>query len=220
MNIFILGNRGRMGTYLTSLFRQKGFSVTGSDLHDEITEDTVNSMRNSDFLILAIPQDNALRFVKEHEDFANMVEIGSVKTIFRDYAGKIVSIHPLFGPLSEDSKTKKRIIFIDDISPPEKENLILKLFGDADLLKMTANRHDRIMADVLVAPYIISLISSRIDTGMDFTTRSSLALKRISDICKEESREVLLKTITMNPYSMSIIKEIQLGLNDLAGELP
>jgi len=47
-----------------------------------------------------------------------------------------------------------------------------------------------------------------------------MALNRISDICKEESREVLLKTITMNPYSLSIIREIQLGINDLAGELP
>ncbi len=219
MDIFILGNRGRMGVFLTSLFRKKGFSVSGSDISDGKGESMGTEMRNSEVLILAVPQDQALKFIREHDGFTNIVEIGSVKSIFRDFTGKIVSIHPLFGPLSEDREIKRRIIFIDDISPAGKESLVMRLFGDVDLVKMTADRHDRIMADVLVAPYIISLISSRINPGREFMTRSSMLLNCITDISQKESPEVLRKTILLNPYSTSKFREIQLGINELAGEL-
>jgi prephenate dehydrogenase/chorismate mutase/prephenate dehydrogenase len=219
MDIFILGNKGRMGSYLTNFLREKGFNIKGLDIISKESENMEREMKNSDVLILAIPQDEALKFVREHENFTNIMEIGSVKSIFKDFAGKIVSIHPLFGPISEGPDKQKRIIFIDDISPAEKKDLVLSLFGDIDLIGTTADKHDRIMADVLVAPYIISLISSRINPGSEFMTRSSQALDCIADISKLESMEVLRKTIFLNPYSMSVIRKIKLGIDDLEGEL-
>ncbi|EQD67240.1 prephenate dehydrogenase [mine drainage metagenome] len=106
MKIFVLGNQGRMGTFLTDFLGKKGFSVNGSDITGDKAQGNEDEMRDSDVLILAVPQDEALKFVIEHEDFSNMVEIGSVKSIFRKFADKIVSIHPLFGPLSEDSEPR------------------------------------------------------------------------------------------------------------------
>lgn len=219
MEIFIVGEKGRMGSFLKELFRERGFEVKGSDISEGNTKGRESEIRNSDAVILAVPQDVALKFVKEHEELKNIIEIGSVKSIFSEFAGKIVSIHPLFGPLSQGSGSGKQIIFIDDISPKGKEDLIMNLFGQIELVSMTADRHDRVMADILVAPYIISILSSRLDTHGDLATRSSRSLGCIAHISKAESMEVLRKTISMNPYSSLIFKEIMEGIRELGGEI-
>ncbi|WP_393971850.1 prephenate dehydrogenase/arogenate dehydrogenase family protein [Oxyplasma meridianum] len=214
-----MGNRGRMGSFLTELFRGKGFEIKGSDILDENTDRRESEIRNSDAVVLAVPQEVALKFVKDHADLKNIIEIGSVKTIFSEFVGKIVCIHPLFGPLSHKNKARKQIIFIDDISPPEKKEMIMKLFGQIELVSMTADRHDRIMADILVAPYIISILSSRVEIHKDLSTRSSRLLEHMADISKAESGEVLKKTISMNPYSPLIFRKIMEGIRDLGGEI-
>ena len=219
MAIFILGNMGRMGSFLAQLFKERGFEVKGSDVAAGDTQGREIEIRNSDAVILAVPQDAALKFVMEHEDLENIVEIGSVKSIFSKFAGKIVSIHPLFGPLSQGSEAGKQIIFIDDISPDGKKDMIMKLFGQVEFISMTADRHDREMAHVLVAPYIISILSARIGINGDLATRSSRSLECIASISKMESMVVLRKTISMNPYSPLVFREIMEGIRELGGEI-
>lgn len=219
MEIFIIGNRGRMGSFLTELFKERGFEVNGTDITAGNTEGRENEIRNSDAVILAVPQDIALKFVREHSDLENIIEIGSVKSVFTEFAGRIVSIHPLFGPLSQGSNAKKQIIFIEDISPVSKKDMIIKLFGHVEIISMTADRHDRIMADLLVAPYVISVLSSKLNIHGDLTTRSSRTLGCMADISKAESMEVLRKTISMNPYSSLVFREIREGIRELGGEI-
>ena len=219
MEIFILGNRGRMGSFLTELFKERGFDVSGSDIAAGDTEGRESDIMKSDAVILSVPQDIALGFVRKHADLKNIIEIGSVKSVFTEFAGRIVSIHPLFGPLSQGSSARKQIIFIDDITPEVKKDMIIQLFGEVELVSMTADRHDRIMADILVAPYIISVLSSRINIHGDLGTRSSRSLGCMADISKMESMEVLKKTISMNPYSPQVFKEIREGILELGGEI-
>ena len=217
MKVFIMGNRGRMGKLLTDLFKDLGHEVKGFDILDGTTGPDSGEMQQADVILLSIPQGNALQFCLNHPEFKNVVEIGSTKSIMKNLKGKIISIHPLFGPLSYQSINRRKIFFIDDISPEDSIDLIRKLFGDMELITIGYDNHDRLMAEMLVTPYIISLISSRLATGREPMTRSAEVLEQVSLISKLQSPEVMNMSIFLNPYSRSVFENIKSSLETLMG---
>jgi prephenate dehydrogenase len=217
MKIFILGNCGRMGKFLTSLLMEKGHEVRGYDILQDQNEPDISELRESDVIILSIPQQAAHQFAMDHPDFTNMVEIGSVKTIMKDLVGRIICIHPLFGPLSSDLNGNRKILFIDDISPSGSINIIMEMFGSIGITPLGYDEHDRMMAELLVAPYIISLISPEIKHGKEFMTRSGNTMDQIRNISKLESPEVMKMSISLNPYSEEVLGKMRKSLESLMG---
>ena len=219
MNVFIMGNRGRMGTLLTGIFIAMGHEVGGFDILDGRNEPDSRELQKSDAILLSIPQEQALQFCVSHPELGNIIEIGSTKSIMKALRNRIISIHPLFGPLSYQSGNKRKIFFIDDISPDGSMVLIRKLFGDMELIPIGFDDHDKLMAEMLVTPYIISLISSRLSTGREPMTRSAEVLEQVSLISKLQSPEVLNMSVFLNPYSKSVFENIRTSLESLMGEI-
>ena len=75
------------------------------------------------------------------------------------------------------------------------------------------------MAEMLVTPYIISLISSRLATGREPMTRSAEVLEQVSLISKLQSPEVMNMSIFLNPYSRSVFENIKSSLETLMGDI-
>ena len=219
MKVFIMGNRGRMGKLLTGLFRDLGHEVKGFDILDGTAEPDSVEMQQADVILLSIPQEKALQFCLSHPEFKNVVEIGSTKSIMKNLRGRIISIHPLFGPLSYESGNRRKIFFIDDISPEGSIDLIGKLFGRMEMIPIGYDNHDRLMAEMLVTPYIISLISSGLSTGREPMTRSAEVLEQVSLISKLQSQEVMNMSIFLNPYSRSVFENIKSSLETLMGDV-
>ena len=217
MKIFILGNCGRMGKFLTGLFMEMGHEVEGFDILQGQKEPDISELGKFDAVLLSIPQQAALQFAMDHQDLANMVEIGSVKTIMKGLNGKIISIHPLFGPLSPDLDNTRKILFIDDISPEGSINIIKEMFGSIEITPVGFDAHDRMMAEMLAAPYIISLISPEMKSGNECATRSGNALDQIRNISKLESPEVMRMSISLNPYSEEVMGKMRKSLEALMG---
>ena len=73
-----------------------------------------------------------------------------------------------------------------------------------------SSQHDRAMVDLLVRPYILSLLAeSSGKSQTDLATRSSRMLSEFESISSDENRDVMMDTIAMNPYSMNVLAKIR-----------
>ena len=171
--------------------RGNGHQVAGVDKGDEIP----GSLMDYDACFLAIPLHGISEFLSGNEH-PMLVEISSVKTPMKKYSGRVVSIHPMFGPSSISNPEYRNILFINDISPFHSMRFIESVFPGFSITPLTADEHDRLMVEMLVRPYLLSLLSSRISSGTEgkVTCTSYRKLLDLSSISKTESKEVLLDT--------------------------
>ena len=103
MKILIVGSSGRFGATLLHLFNDYGHEVRGIDIQDygKLKEE----MKMAEFVFLAVPASLALNIINEFGASGKIIEISSSKDPFKKFAGKIISIHPLFGPLSSSCES-------------------------------------------------------------------------------------------------------------------
>lgn len=203
MRIGVVGYSGRFGAAAVDHLRGKGHTVIPFHGREFQPEDS----RSLDYVLLATPVEAALKFIDGSHEPWKMVEICSVKKPFLRYAGKIISIHPLFGPQTINDSRFRNIIHISDISIPGSNKMIESIFTDSKIVSMSARTHDLLMLDIMVKPYILSLVAS--DLGLpevDIQTGSYRRLMGLAEISENESRKVMMDTIAMNPGSAEIIE--------------
>ncbi len=215
MRILVIGSSGNFGSTLVAFLRGNGHEVTGIDRDDEIP----GLLKDYEACFLAIPLNGIMEYISRNEH-PMLVEISSVKTPMKKYSNRVVSIHPLFGPSSIGNPEFRNILFINDISQPQSLKSIEFLFPGFAITSLTADEHDRLMVELLVRPYILSILSSRTSSGTtrNVTCTSHRKLLDLSSISMAESREVLLDTIRHNPYSKEALKNLRDEMDGLFNE--
>ena len=202
----MVGYSGRFGSAAMKILKDAGHDVIpvhGPDF-------TGKMLDSVDYALLAVPIRAALNIVSSCSDPGKLVEICSVKSPFSPFSGKIISIHPLFGPSSLNPQNPRNIIYIDDLSVPGSIDIIKQIFQGSTIRVMTSSQHDRAMVDLLVRPYILSLLAeSSGKSQTDLATRSSRMLSEFESISSDENRDVMMDTIAMNPYSMNVLAKIR-----------
>ncbi len=167
MNIAVLGSSGAMGSYFAKYFLRKGHNVSGADLTKgrdfpeglRFTRSNRSAVRNADVVLVAVPIDETVTVVDEVVGSLQagcvLIEIASVKSrilpILRNIvAGKrltLVSLHPLFGPSLRSELMKMCLV-----GSQRDGAIVLKIFPEANLLPLSLESHDRLMA------YALSLV--------------------------------------------------------------
>lgn len=216
MRIIIIGSRGRLGSVLSSMFTSAGHIVVGIDISNAGILD--QEIRGADIAILAVPIAESIGLLKKYAPACPIIETSSVKRPFKEFRNVVISIHPLFGPLSVDEEGMNNIAFIRDISPAGSIDIVRSLFPDFNIISMTAEDHDQLAIQLQVIPYIISILSSRLMTDTDVSTRSRNALSSLARVSGAQNGEVLKDTIRLNPYSKSAFTRILEVLNEIGGE--
>jgi len=216
MRIIIIGSGGRLGGVLSSMFSSAGHIVVGIDLFNAGRLD--EEIRDADITLLAVPIAEGIRLVKKYQAMCPIIETSSVKRPFKEFRNGIISIHPLFGPLSVDEEGMKNIAFISDISPAGSIDIVRSLFPDFNIISMTADDHDRLAIQLQVIPYIISILSSRMMADCDVSTHSRKVFASLARVSVVQNGEVLKDTIRLNPFSRSAFLQIIETLNEIGGE--
>lgn len=215
MKIALAGASGNFGRLASELFTQVGHTVTG------INRGNWGSTDFSDFdlCFLSVPVAEVGKYLQKC-GHCTAVEISSVKTPIKRYGGRVISIHPIFGPRSAGNPDFRNIVYVDDISPESGEETIRKLFPGFNIVHMTADAHDRAMVEVLVKPFFLSRIAAG-STGDDlgFTGPSQAILQELAAISGSESSGVLMDTIRLNPFAREAIRQIEKVTRKLAEEL-
>ncbi len=194
MKIAVIGSSGAMGGFFARYFFSKGHEVVGSDpLAKKKAEFTrvrsnAEAVRGADAVLLAVPIDRTVSVARglapRMRAGSVLIEVSSVKgeilpALTRE-AGKrglrLLSVHPLFGPsLSSSDKPKIAVITGRGLAPASARSF----FPDAKLVRVTAQKHDKIMACVLSLTHIVSIayakaVASTIKPG-DFTKAATPA---------------------------------------------
>jgi len=209
MRIGIIGSAGRMGIVLSSILRNRNEIIS---CDDESCDNSV--IDQADLTFLCIPLNDIKKILSESGMKANLVELSSVKSPLNNFAGHIISIHPLFGPMTFNNDNYRNIIFIDDLSINGSKRIIENLFQGFRIISMTSKEHDLLMSRQLVLPYLISMIS-KIEDDSEALTFSRSLLDNIISIQLNESEEVFRDTIFLNPYSKEMVNKISSKISEL-----
>ena len=199
MKILIIGSQGRLGKTLMEILP----GSTGIDIADE--DKLPEELKKAEIAFLAVPLKAAMDIINTYPDYRTFIELTSVKSPMRQFSNKVISLHPMFGPLSY--KTNKDILFISDISPKNTFELISELFKKYNIISMTSFEHDKLMEELLIKPYILSYISDTVETNIETTSHKKLC--ELSAIKYSENPEIMFDTIKFNNNSLSIIENIE-----------
>ncbi|MEM0158724.1 MAG: hypothetical protein QW812_04350 [Thermoplasmataceae archaeon] len=192
MKIGIIGSGGRIGSALLQLLAGSCTVIPCSSPH--CNGDTIE---RSDFTFLCVPETETLKILNKTEHPERCIEVTSVKTPMTKFAGKIVSIHPLFGPKTAGRREYMNIVFVSDLSIPGSRNTIEALFPEYRIIEMTSSEHDKFMLSQIVFPYLVSILQKR---QPDPLTYSARMLDQLRNLVDSESRDVVRDNILMNPY--------------------
>ncbi len=205
MKILIIGSEGRLGITLMHIFpNSAGIDTGNEDLLEQ-------ELGKAQIAFLAVPLNATLDIINRYPDYRGFVDLTSVKSPIKRFSGKVISMHPMFGPSSYI--TNKDILFINDISPANSLEVMLDLFGGYNITSVTADEHDKLMAELLVKPYILSYISD--SREMKIETSSHKKLLELIGIKYAENQDIMLDTIKFNKYTQPIIQEIEEKLGNI-----
>jgi len=184
MKIFIVG-LGLMGGAYALKLTQKGHTVSGYDTHLEnwtfnlkekrIDTQSLQTLNESDVVILALPFHACLTFVKAHVEALKKVTLVTdiagikwplVKEITQLLPDNYISHHPMTGKEStgpEDSSliefAGKNVIIIHHQAHPQAEALLNKILEDlrfAHPTIMSAKDHDDAIAFTSHLPHVLA----------------------------------------------------------------
>ena len=155
MRIAIVG-AGRMGKWFASYFRKHVVK-----LYDK--GDSLNELPSFDAIILAVSLNQMRKIVLKIRKIVKpsqlVWDIASVKSFFIKEFRKLncrkASVHPMFGP-SAHSMKDQNVVLISDVGSKRNQKEVAKLFRGARITRLTARKHDEVMAFVLCLPYLIN----------------------------------------------------------------
>ena len=234
----VIGGRGKMGRWMADFLASQGFRVVIADPAGEVPgyewcADWREAPLDEDLVVVAAPLKTSGRIL---EDLAArrprgvVFDIGSLKTPLRAglsalrAAGvRVTSVHPMFGPDTE-LLSGRHVIFID-LGVPEALEEARSLFAStmADLVVMSLDEHDRLIAFVLglshalniafftalaesgeAAPRLARMSSTTFDAQLDVATRVAA-----------ESPELYYEIQSLNQYGEDSLQALSAAVERL-----
>jgi prephenate dehydrogenase len=191
MRIAIVGGAGRMGLFFLRYFKAKGHSVVITDIRGEdskriAAEEGVEAAQSAsdaavgaDLVVVSVPIEatpSAIAEVAPHMMRGSLlVEISSVKRgvveALRGLEGlkvKPLSIHPLFGPGAQGLRGN-RIAVIPILNPQWEAQRVQEIFGEAEIVPVDADEHDRAVALTITLPYLLNVSFASVLKGEDLS---------------------------------------------------
>lgn len=205
MHVTVVGSKGRIGQVMEGILTSASHTVSGID--QENRDDLEVALASSDVVLLALPISQALEFMDTTDYEGVVVEVASVKLPLLPHKGRIVSIHPLFGPKSYPEN--RTICLVSDISRPDSVRVVKDLFPSCSILEVTLEQHEKLMLTSLVAPYLLSLLSKELGGSNPALTRSGGVMKLMSGLLDDENQSVVMDTIKLNPNTPELLQGIE-----------
>lgn len=205
MHVTIIGSKGRIGQVMVRILNSAAHTVFGIDR--ENNDDLGGALACSDAVLLALPVSQTLEFMDTTDYEGTVVEVASVKLPLLPYRGRIVSIHPLFGPMSYPEN--RTICHVSDISIPDSVRIVKELFPSCVIMEVTLEQYEKLMLTSLVAPYLLSLLAKELVGRSPVLTRSGNVMKIMSGLLDDENLSVVMDTIRLNPNTPNLLQEIE-----------
>ena len=234
----VIGGRGKMGRWMADFLASQGFRIVIADPAGEVPgyewrANWQDAPLVEDFVVVAAPlkvSGEILEALAARKPQGIVFDIGSLKTplraglaALRDAGVRVTSVHPMFGPDTE-LLSGRHVIFID-LGVPEALEEARSLFVStmADLVVMSLDEHDRLIAFVLglshalniafftalaesgeAAPRLARMSSTTFDAQLDVATRVA-----------GESPELYYEIQSLNDYGEDSLQALSLAVERL-----
>ncbi len=225
-NIFIIGNKGAMGSFFENRFKEiKGLIVDGMD--QPIDKELMRSkLKESNLILLCVPIGAVEQLVSLIAEittkFPILVDICSVKVnpmklMLKRYPGPVVGTHPLFGP-NPDKDFPLKIAMVRGRGDREFD-LVKSFFkeGGFGTFECTAEEHDYAMAYIQGLNFVTTLSYFASCAGDESLLRflTPSFKRRIESAHKMLTQDSnLFQTLfESNPYSHEAVKRFRSYLN-------
>jgi prephenate dehydrogenase len=195
--VAIIGAAGKMGTWFTNYFAQRGLKVSAYDINQKkmlktsskvkVQESLLECVQDADLVLVCVPVQKTPNAIKEctknMKDGAIIAEISSVKNKTFAAMKKIpnnvrpLCIHPMFGP-GANKKIGTRMLLL----PVRNEKIEVKtaneIFENANVIVMpNARQHDKSIAIVLGLTYFANMVFAKV---MSSSGNNISMLKQVS----------------------------------------
>jgi chorismate mutase/prephenate dehydrogenase len=234
----VIGGRGKMGRWMADFLASQGFRIVIADPAGEVPgyewrANWQDAPLVEDFVVVAAPlkvSGQILEALAARKPQGIVFDIGSLKTplraglaALRDAGVRVTSVHPMFGPDTE-LLSGRHVIFID-LGVPEALEEARSLFVStmADLVVMSLDEHDRLIAFVLglshalniafftalaesgeAAPRLARMSSTTFDAQLDVATRVAA-----------ESPELYYEIQSLNQYGDDSLQALSAAVERL-----
>lgn len=229
MKIAVIGAVGRMGSFFSTYFHEKGHKLSVYDTKTDPVERLASKLKartcssledaikDAELIFVSTPPKETplvLRNIGETNLSGKIVmEITSVKKLTREpmlavasKGGRPVSIHPMFGPTAQS--IDGRMIIVVPVSNGALEvEMAKKLFDKAEILEVDAEKHDELMGIILSLTHFVNLAFlstiSDVDIGYlrKFSGPTFRAQISIAESLLGDSVEMLHAVQTENDHS-------------------
>jgi len=243
VKVTIIGAAGKMGTWFTRYFTEKGNEISVFDLNynkaEEIAkeynaENTVNmisAVKEADIILVAVPIANTSEIVtrvsKSVKKGAIIIEIASFKERIINALTKIMnnnlvflSIHPMFGPGATNLSNLK-IIVVTEMDSEKEVKITKKIFPEANVVSASAKEHDEAMSIILSFTHFINVTYASILSSKDLKnlrrlsgTTFNLQLTLAESILHDDP-EFLAALLLENKYAEKEIRQLVNVTNSL-----
>jgi chorismate mutase/prephenate dehydrogenase len=223
----VIGGAGRMGRWFVDYLDAQGFGVEVLDPAGPVAgfpylSGLPQEDLDHDLVVIAAPlreTERILRALAERPPPGLVFDIGSVKGPLRSAlaalssaGGKVASIHPMFGP-DTALLSGRHIIFVD-VGDPQATEEARMLFEPtmAELVEMSFDRHDGMIAYVLGLSHALNIAFF---TVLDRSGAGAAELTAISSTTFDAQISIASQLAGENPR---LYFEIQ-SLNEAGGEV-
>ncbi len=241
MKVAVIGAAGAMGSFFVKYFLGKGQEVVGSDERRgarfpegfTFAGSNRDAALGADVVIVAVPMRMTANVVREISPSlkrgVKLVEITSVKGRMHAELKRIIalrkatllSIHPLFGPLS-----KSKNLNICVIGNRRDEASARLLFPGAKTILLGAEEHDRLMAYTLSMVHLLNLaFVSAVDSGVGvkefkrIATPLASAQLNLGQAVLSQSSILFAHIQAENPFLPDVLSNVISHLEGLRGWL-
>jgi chorismate mutase/prephenate dehydrogenase len=208
----IIGGAGRMGRWFAHFLASQGFDVQIADPAGAVDSfrhvDTwTEADQNVDFVVVATQlrvTNVILREIADRQPPGIVFDIGSLKSPLRSGLEALshrgvqsTSVHPMFGP-DTDLLSGRHVILVDT-GDSAATTEVAGLFSStmAEIVEMSLEDHDRLVAFVLGLSHALNL---SFVTAMAESGETAPRLAKMSSTTFDEQLEVAGKVVRENPH--------------------
>lgn len=230
--VAIVGAAGKMGSWFTDYFAQRGLDVSAYDINKKMLKTSskvkaqkslLQCVKDADLVLVCVPVQNTPLAIKEciknMKDGAIIAEISSVKSKTFAALKKIpinilpLCIHPMFGP-GASKNVEARVLLV----PVRNEKIELKIaneiFENANLMVLpNARQHDKSIAIVLGLTYFANMVFAKVMSSGNMSTLKQVSgttfglQSLITESILTEEPDLVIALISENLYAKRYINQ-------------
>lgn len=227
----IIGGKGIMGKFFTSIFRKHGFRVIISDISTPLSNKKL--IQQSDIVMFSVPIDKTEKIIRELIPYSRPKQIWCDLTSLKSLPieemlkskAEVMGMHPMFRP-TQSGLSGQTVILCPARCSDRTKNVFKKIFATegAKVTEMSAEKHDHLMSIIQVLLHFHTIVLGNTFRALNISLPETLQIAspiytlEINLIGRlfSQQPELYASIATLNPESTKVITALQKEADKLA----